>query len=265
MLAKGILLSACVMAEIYTACHSDGMFALTFDQGPSPSTGRLLKSLSKHQAKATFHITTDYLQNPVIVAYLRKAASDGHLIGLWVKESVASDKSQLKSYLEHSAAQVKKHINYEPQFLRFPNPGPTADILAFVTQRGYIFTTYNLDSQDYSSTSESGEKHGTVFRTIKSTLDMIEPPALGSFIAVQSDLVDASVTQSDAIIDYVKKKGYKLVRLDECVGQKQIETEELLERSEEEDANIVNGLQHSASDRIFPSLLMGLGLLACLF
>lgn len=207
--------------EVHTACKQEGNFAFTFDQGPSQYTGLLLRTLEKHRVKATFHVSADYLQNPVIVAYLRRAAIEGHLIGLRVKESVSEDEEKLKAYLQTSAAAIKRHTNYEPQYLRFPLGGPDPKILSMVTKMGYTVTGYNLDSQDYNAISERNEKEGSVFRAFKAIEDMIDPPASGSFISIQSDLVEASVQQSDAIIAYTIKKGYKPVRMDQCLQQPQ--------------------------------------------
>ena len=56
-----------------------------------------------------------------------------------------------------------------------------------------------------------------MFWTFKDVIDAISPPAKGSFVSIQSDIVAASVAATDAIITYAKKKGYKMVRLDECI------------------------------------------------
>lgn len=203
--------------EIYTSCQREGHVALTFDQGPSLHTGILLRALTKLGIKASFHVTTDYLTNPVIFAYLKKAASDGHQIGLYVKESAARDERRLKDYLKREGDVVTKHIGKPVKWLRFPSPGPSHEILNLVTKLGYHVTGYNLDSMDYAARSERSEREGSVFRQIKSVLDLIDPPTLGSFICIQSDLVEASVKQTEAIAEYAMKKGYTMVTLDECI------------------------------------------------
>ena len=200
-------------------CEREGEIAFTYDQGPSQYTGKLLVTLSKHKVKATFHISPDYLDNPVILAYLRKAAMDGHLIGIFVKEEVTPD--NVKEYLTRASAAIHRYTNYKPQFLRFPAPGPSEEMMKVVTGMGYIVTTYNLDSQDYNAVNVPVDGNESVFSVYKDLLDQILPPAKGSFIAIQRDIVQASVEQSDQIIQYALDKGYKPVRLDQCIRKPQ--------------------------------------------
>lgn len=214
-----LLIQNLVNAEIYMMCEREGEIAFTYDQGPSQYTGKLLVTLSKHKVKATFHVSPDYLDNPVILAYLRKAAMDGHLIGIFVKEEVTAD--NVKEYLTRASAAIQRYTNYKPQFLRFPAPGPSEDMMKTVTGMGYIVTTYNLDSQDYNAVNVPVDGNESVFNVYKDVLDQILPPAKGSFIAIQRDIVQASVEQSDQIIQYALDKGYKAVRLDQCIRKPQ--------------------------------------------
>ncbi len=219
LLLLTVLVQSVVRSEIYMMCEREGEIAFTYDQGPSQYTGKLLVTLAKHKVKATFHISPDYLDNPVILAYLRKAAMDGHLIGIFVKEEVTAE--GVKDYLTRASAAIQRYTNYKPQFLRFPAPGPSEEMLKAVTGMGYIVTTYNLDSQDYNAVNDPVDGNESVFMVYKDLLDQILPPAKGSFIAIQRDIVQASVEQSDQIIQYALDKGYKPVRLDQCIRKPQ--------------------------------------------
>ena len=214
-----LLLIPQAFGEIYMMCEREGEIAFTYDQGPSQYTGKLLVTLAKHKVKATFHVSPDYLDNPVILAYLRKAAMDGHLIGIFVKDEIKAE--DVKDYLNRASGAIQRYTNYKPQFLRFPAPGPSEDVLKTVQGLGYIVTTYNLDSQDYNSVNVPVEGNEAVFNVYKDIFDQILPPAKGSFIAIQRDIVQASVEQSDQIIQYALDKGYKAVRLDQCIRKPQ--------------------------------------------
>lgn len=219
-LALLLALARAIQDEIYTGCQQEGQFAFTFDQGPSQHTGLLLRTLEKYKVRTTFHVLTEYLSNPVILAYLRKACTEGHLIGMFIKEDMRDDEKRLMAHLKHNASIIKKHCNYEPQFLRFAAPGPSPNILQKVSQAGYTVTSYNLDSQDYAvGAEERSQKEGSVFRTFKGIVDQIDLPSRGAFISVQNDLVEASVRQADSIIAYVIRKGYTPVRLDTCISK----------------------------------------------
>lgn len=194
------------------------MIAYTFDQGPSLYTGILLTALAQAGVKATFHVTPDYLDNPVLSANLRRAALEGHLIGLFVKEGI--EERDIGPYLARAGKIIQQYINYPPQFLRFPAPGPSASMLKTVTTLGYRVSGYNLDSLDYQHATDAVEDggRGPVYRTVRGVLDLIVPPTLGSFIVVQRDIVQTSVLQTAAILKHAKERGYKAVRLDECIG-----------------------------------------------
>jgi peptidoglycan/xylan/chitin deacetylase (PgdA/CDA1 family) len=204
------------------SCKAEGQIAFTFDQGPSQYTGLLLTTLAKNKVKATFHISPDYLDNPVIVAYLRRIANEGHLVGLFIKEAITT--AMLPDYLRNCTSVLKNIINYEPNFLRFPVPGPSPAAQKIINGMGFRVTSYNLDSQDYNYVNDStaSDGKGQIFQVFKNTLDQIYPPSLGSFISVQRDIVLSSVQQTDAIIKYALQKGYKAVRLDTCIGAGEI-------------------------------------------
>lgn len=230
MLFIGVFLFAVIFGEmdriipVHKECRKEGHIAFTFDQGPSQHTGILLSSLASAGVKATFHVIPDYLDNPVISANLRRAANDGHLIGLYVSEAVVED--SLKDYLLNATRKIKNYINYAPTFLRFAGGNPPPSVLKMVHSMGYQVTSYNLDSQDYNSIEgNSKEKRGAVFQSVQSTLDLIIPPTLGSFIVVQRDIVPASVAQTGEILAYAKERGYKAVRLDACIGAKDVARE----------------------------------------
>ncbi len=216
--AAGVLLAGQSRPGVPNTCKKEGDLAMTFDQGPSQYTGLLLSTLAKNKVKATFHISPDYLDNPVIVAYLRRIASDGHLVGLFIKESIST--AMLPDYLRNCTSVMKGIINYEPNYLRFPIPGPSAAAMKIINGMGFKVTSYNLDSQDYNFVNDpsAAEGKGQIFQIFKTTLDQILPPSKGSFISVQRDIVLSSVQQTDAIIKYAIGKGYSLVRLDQCVG-----------------------------------------------
>lgn len=211
------LIANCFGQNIPSSCNNEGDIAFTFDQGPSYYTGVLLNILKKHEAKAAFHVTTEYLQNPAIMAYLKAASRDGHIVGLFINENITVD--NVSDYLKNKSSIIEKYTGQKVLYLRFAAPGPNADVLNKVNNLGYIATTYNLDSQDYSF-QNTVPGWNPIFEEFKRQLDQIVEPARGAFIIVQRDLIAASVNQTDMMIEYAKKKGYKPVRLDSCLGLK---------------------------------------------
>ena len=72
-----------LMSNIYTECVKPGLFALTFDDGPSKNFPLLLDILKEKKVHATFFVNgygqTDILQSPGR-DWLIRADKEGHLI-----------------------------------------------------------------------------------------------------------------------------------------------------------------------------------------
>lgn len=205
------------------ACSKEGQIALTFDGGPSYYTGNLLNILSKESVKAAFHITADYFDNPVIMAYLRRAVQEGHLIGLHVPSLLIPElqgpSNNIVNYVRKVGSRLTKYTGVHVKYLRFPASGPSKDQLTLLKEAGFIVTHYNLDSNDFGFKGEgSSAGSAKVFNVFKNALNMIVEPAKGAFISVQRDLLDYSVNATDLVIKYGKKKGYSFVRLDQCIS-----------------------------------------------
>lgn len=209
----------CALGQrVPTACFREGEIALTFDQGPSYYTGILLNILKRENVKAAFHVTPDYLDNPVIMAYLRRAAQDGHAIGLYVKEAEMGNEEVAMAYIKKMCNKLQPHLGQKIVFIRFAHPGPAAGLLKRVHDAGFVVTGYNLDSTDYSFKGFSSEiAIEKVINSFRMMLDSIVAPARGSFVTIQRDLLDYSVSATESFIKYAKEKGYNFVRLDQCV------------------------------------------------
>lgn len=214
-------------------CSREGEIALTFDEGPSYYTGMLLNILKQHGIKATFHVTPQYLDNPVILAYLRRAYQDGHLIGMFAKGAAQGQSlEECIDRITKTKDQLEKLIGGKISFLRFPaQPVPSAQLLEKIKGMGMRVTTFNLDSADYASGSgEDGAKK--VASTIRQLLDTIVAPARGSFVVAQRDCLQHSVLATDEIVQHAVKKGYSFVKLDACLSEQAIVEESDQSQSE---------------------------------
>lgn len=195
---------------------SSGSFALTFDQGPGISTGIVLDALMEHNVKATFHPVVTFLNEAVVVANLQRAAEEGHLIGLSLEEDFELDglsDNDLIGEIDERAEIIKQKIGYKPVYLRIPNYKKlSSEQMALITKKGYIISTYNIDSYDYGKNDILGQ--------YKLTLEKMSPNTKGGFISVQRDYLDASAEATGEVIQYIIDKGYNLVTLDQCAKSK---------------------------------------------
>lgn len=201
-------------SSVANMCRKPGDFAFTFDGGASIYTGHVLDALAERKAKATFHPVVTYLQDVTVVANIQRAAMDGHLIGLFIEQSLdltkLSDEDILSSI--NSRAEVLASVTgYKPKFIRIHNYQDLSEAqIKMIHAAGYQITTYNLDSYDYNTPD--------CINSFKKILDLLSTNTKGAFISVQRDYVPESTQSAGAIFDYVLSKGYRLVTLEECLG-----------------------------------------------
>ncbi len=133
---------------------------LTFDDGPSKNTERILDILEEYDAKATFFITgqqKDY--RPMI----KKAYDAGHTIGL---HSYSHDYSKIYSStdaffedLDKVGQVAEEQIGFVPCFIRFPGgasntvskkytKGIMGELTEMAVEKGYQYYDWNVSSGD---------------------------------------------------------------------------------------------------------------------
>ena len=134
---------------------------LTFDDGPSTNTLKILDTLNRYNAKATFFVTKN-----ANIAYVKKAYSAGHTVGLHTASHVYSQiyKSTDAYYSDLSAisAAVEQQIGIKSNIIRFPGGSSNAiskqyckgimtSLTKSVVDKGYFYFDWNVDSGDAGS------------------------------------------------------------------------------------------------------------------
>jgi peptidoglycan/xylan/chitin deacetylase (PgdA/CDA1 family) len=201
-------------AKLVNQCTQRGMYAMTWDDGPAQYTPQLLDTLASKNVKVTFHITTKYLTDPNIQAMIQRISGAGHLIGLrtesdWNLFNMSDE--QIRAGVARQANVLASFTGYVPKFVRLPYNGYDDRVLAAIESTGLVATTHNLETYDYNNDG------GRTSAAVKLALSL-QGKGAGSFISVQHDGVQQSVGVAGTIIDQIKSSGYKLVKLDECLG-----------------------------------------------
>jgi peptidoglycan/xylan/chitin deacetylase (PgdA/CDA1 family) len=102
-------------------CPRAGMWGLTFDDGPSTSTIRLLDYLRERNIKASFFVVgSQVVGNPQLV---RRMFEEGHHVGVhtWSHRALSSlSNEQIISELEWSVRAVEQVIGIRPTYYRPP-------------------------------------------------------------------------------------------------------------------------------------------------
>lgn len=141
---------------------------LTFDDGPSSNTLKILEILKKYNAKATFFVI-----NTKNINYVKKIHDAGHTVAL---HTYTHDYSKIysseKAYfadLKKISDKVKSFTGVETKIIRFPGgssnkisdnhcKGIMKKLVKSVGQKGYYYFDWNVDSGDAAGTNVSYTK-----------------------------------------------------------------------------------------------------------
>lgn len=133
---------------------------LTFDDGPSENTKKIIDILDKYDAKATFFVTGN---NKKCNKYIKEAYEKGHTIGLHTYshdyKEVYSSMDAYFDDLNKIGQMVKEQIGFVPKYIRFPGgssntksasycKGLMTTLVSEVQNRGYQYYDWNADSTD---------------------------------------------------------------------------------------------------------------------
>lgn len=136
---------------------------LTFDDGPSVNTGRVLEILDRYEVKATFFVVGAGKSGQADQERMRSIVAAGHTIAMhsWThdyKKVYAS----VESFLDEFSAlyqYIYEVTGVHPQLYRFPggsingyDRGVYQEIIAEMTRRGFIYFDWNASAQDATPT-----------------------------------------------------------------------------------------------------------------
>ena len=188
---------------------------LTFDDGPSQHTPRLLEILDKYQVKATFFVVNTYY-----IRYVDDIVKNGHSIGVHstthdFHEIYASEEAYFAD-LENLRNIIHKRTGVYTNLIRFPggssntiskfNPGIMTRLTKLVEQKGYHYFDWNVSSGDAGSVFTADAVYDRVTKGCKNRKNSI---------VLQHDIKGFSVDAVERIIQWGLENGYTFLPLNE--------------------------------------------------
>lgn len=196
---------------------------LTFDDGPSANTKKILNILDRYNVKATFFV----IYRGGYESVYKDIVKRGHTIAL---HSYTHDYSTIyrstSAYfrdLDRLSDYVYKQTGVRSKILRFPGGGSNTISRSYcrgimttltreVQNRGYKYYDWNVDSQDASVSLSASAIVSSVKRSCGSQKNAIvlmhDAPGKGSTVTALPD-----------IIRYLRSKGYELLPITESTPQ----------------------------------------------
>lgn len=191
---------------------------LTFDDGPGPYTRRLLDVLAKYNVKATF-----FTCNTGYTSLIKDEYEEGHSIAIHsathdYKTIYSSKKAYFKDLEKQSDIIYDKTDGYRTTLIRFPGGGSNTvsrkyckgimtELSQSVTDQGYQYFDWNVNSGDADSAKTSKE----VYRNVTNGIKAKEPEAA---VVLQHDIHEFSVNAVERIIVWGLNNGYTFLPLD---------------------------------------------------
>ena len=185
---------------------SDGpkLIALTFDDGPhSAVTSRILDTLEKHGAKATFFIVGNRVDSCKNV--VKRAHNIGCEIGshTWSHKNLSKlTVSQMQEEMKKSAYAISAVTGVPVKIMRPPEGGYNDTVKKNIQ---YPMIMWSVDSNDWK------------YRDAKKDYDAVMNTVFDGAIILMHDLYPATAEAVEKLIPDLMAKGYKFVTVSELM------------------------------------------------
>lgn len=193
-----------VFSRIPTA---DPLVALTFDDGPHPGvTERILDLLREKEVKATFFVVGRMaVKSPDLV---KRMADEGHTVANHTfyhnnLTTLPPENMELEWKLCNDA--IEGITGRRPRFGRPPGGQYNGEVLRATKRSGLTTALWTINTADYT-----GKTPQQILRRIERNL------RCGAVILLHDGPLE-TVEALPEIIDFIRRKGYRLVSLDEVI------------------------------------------------
>jgi peptidoglycan-N-acetylglucosamine deacetylase len=191
--------------------------ALTYDDGPNdPHTLRLLDVLAKHNAKATFFLIGQFVeQRPDIVRDVLRA---GHVIGNHTfthPKLIFASNQETRSQIERCTRAIEDAIGQTPRLFRPPFGGRRPGTLGIARALGLEPIMWNITGYDWNAPPAE-----RILTRVSQQIRGGDVVLLhdGSHLGMGADRAQ-TVIATDQLIERFHKEGREFVTIDEMMGK----------------------------------------------
>ena len=199
--------------EAYQTQRHAKMVALTFDDGPDPSTTpQALDILNKYHVKATFFMLGKNVSAYPEVA--KRVRQEGHEIGIHTWNHPVLTKLPLESAQKEimdTKEVIQKVTGVQTKITR-PPYGSINSAIQYAVDQAFIM--WDVDTLDWKS-------HNT-----EAILAEVKKQVKPGSIILMHDIHQTSINALPAVIEYLQSQGYTIVTVDELLNH-QVESHRL--------------------------------------
>ncbi|KAF9585316.1 chitin deacetylase [Lunasporangiospora selenospora] len=204
-------------------CPKAGDWAITYDDGPSPDTPRLLQELKKRNIKATFFVMgTNVVKNAEI---LKQEVAEGHNIAshTWSHRPLTTlTTEQIVAEIKWTEKAVFDITGIKMKYIRPPYGDIDNRVRGIIKQLGYVvvgWTSDTYDSKDFSQTPATMAAAVTTFSTTLKTY--AAAPGNEGIITLEHDHNPNVVSYGLSLLPAIDNINLKIMSVDQCLGDKQ--------------------------------------------
>lgn len=184
---------------------------LTFDDGPSKNTKRILKVLDKYKIKATFFVVGNLI-NKEYGMLIKEMASNGHSIGIHTyshnyKQIYFSKEQYLEDFYKAEDT-IAQYLNNKTSIYRFPGGSCNCfigaykkDIIEELENKNYSYYDWNVSGED----SLNKPTVDSIIANVVKDYKCFEKPIILLHDGVNNENTVYALT---AIIENIKSAGY---------------------------------------------------------
>ena len=191
---------------------------LTFDDGPSSLTPKVLDILDEYNAKATFFVV--YKDDAEYTSYLSEIGKRGHTLAL---HSYSHDYKKIYASVDNFLADFEKVYDWvyeetglRPTLFRFPGGSTTGkravvdEIVEEMERRGFIYYDWNVSSGDGSNLTTTEN----IIDNVTSTIGYQDFPVV---LMHDGPGKNATLRALPTVLEMLTEEGYEFETLNETM------------------------------------------------
>ena len=178
--------------------------ALTFDDGPSAVTSRVLDALEKAHAKATFFVVGERVGG--YRSELQRMVADGFQIGnhTWDHAYISKiPEDELRSSISETNAAIEQACGVVPEVMRPPGGAWSDAALEVLRDMRLPAVFWNVDPRDWET------------RDARSTVEHVLDRAADGRIVIVHDLYGQTADAVEVIVPELVSRGFDMVTVSE--------------------------------------------------
>ena len=195
---------------------------LTFDDGPSTETEKILDILKENQVKATFFVTGK--EDAYSKKMYQRIVKEGHTLAMHsyshLYDDIYSSADAFAKDVDSLVELLKKETGVMPTFYRFPGGSnsqmikiPFHDLTAVLEQRNLVYMDWNVLSPDGKSGKTTKKK---VIEGIMTDTERFDTAVVLMYDSPEKPLTVKALPE---LIQKMKKANYELLPIDDTTAK----------------------------------------------